>query len=259
MTDGGCLWDRLYLYFLFNVERFLFSDGELEIPGTDRLLMGQHKLNYMDLDLLSKLAFNRGFYDRAIEWMEVAIRFAKTAEIVPKKSYITSLEDTMKTLKQKHDLVLDKKGPRGDTWRTYTLPFDAKLYKKKKYKKYKALLPNKSYSPKPKIFEHLNQEYLWDQFNVLCRGEQIRAPKHDMDLRCKFLHYSDPYLRLGPFKLEEKNHAPFVSVLHEFMYDHEADEFRERVSTLVRPSEAVAIAVEPASKRALPNCPIFFR
>ena len=73
---------------------------------------------------------------------------------------------------------------------------------------------------------------LWEHFNVLCRGEEIRRPEHNANLTCKHLHYGDPYLRLGPFKLEEMNHQPFIGVLHGFMYDHEADEFREKVSLI---------------------------
>ena len=116
---------------------FNFTDGVIEIPGTDRLLVGHHKLKYFDLELLAKLAFNRGFYDRAIEWMSAAIDFAKIPENKAKKEYLKSSEDILRTMKVKHDAVLDKKGPRGEDWKTYTVPFDAKLLKKKKYKKFK--------------------------------------------------------------------------------------------------------------------------
>ena len=49
-------------------------------------------------------------------------------------------------------------------------------------------------------------------FTALCRGENIRTPKMDIKMKCQYLHYFNPYLRLGPFKMETKNHAPFVAI-----------------------------------------------
>ena len=49
-------------------------------------------------------------------------------------------------------------------------------------------------------------------FTALCRGENIRTPKMDIKMKCQYLHYFNPYLRLGPFKMETKSHAPFVAI-----------------------------------------------
>ena len=43
--------------------------------------------------------------------------------------------NTERVMRQKHDKVLVEKGPRGAKWRTFTVPFDEKLKKKKKFKK----------------------------------------------------------------------------------------------------------------------------
>lgn len=48
----------------------------------------------------------------------------------------------------------------------------------------------------------------------------------DKDIKCYYVHYWDPYLRLGPFKLEPMSLMPFISVFHDFMYHNEADSFR---------------------------------
>ena len=55
-----------------------------------------------------------------------------------------------------------------------------------------------------KLFDNL--------FPALCRGENIRTPKMDIKMKCQYLHYYNPYLRLGPFKMETKSHAPFVAI-----------------------------------------------
>ena len=44
-----------------------------------------------------------------------------------------------------------------------------------------------------------------------------------------FICLQDPYLRLGPFKVEEKNFAPFVGLFHDFMYENESRSYRNAV------------------------------
>ncbi len=68
-------------------------------------MKGHSKLDVMDLELLGKLAFNRGFYDRAIEWLEAAIWKAETVQRVRDQSTMDRLRSTLKTMKHKHDLV----------------------------------------------------------------------------------------------------------------------------------------------------------
>ncbi len=75
--------------------------------------------------------------------------------------------------------------------------------------------------------QKLPEDRLWDLFNAACRGEPgIRPPELDRGLACHFLHYGDPYLRLGPFRLEPRNRAPFVAVFRDLMYDGETEAYR---------------------------------
>ena len=85
--------------------------------------------------MISKLAFNRGFYDRAVEWMEASVAKAETFGVGVSK--IKELKNLLNVIKKKHDEVLVKKGPRGPDWKTFQIPFDAELIKKKKFKKFK--------------------------------------------------------------------------------------------------------------------------
>ena len=96
-------------------------------------------------------------------------------------------------------------------------PFDKELTKKmkkiiskkkKKGKKYPDLQVLANYIVHPDI----NKDQTHDLFAALCRGENIRTPKMDIKMKCQYLHYFNPYLRLGPFKMETKNHAPFVAI-----------------------------------------------
>ena len=124
-----------------------------------------------------------------------------------------------------HDKTLDTKGPAGNIaghdWRTNPLPFDEKLRKKKKYKKASTLA---AFSPS------LNQEnpdhVVWDQFNRLCRGEELRNPNITKELGCQLLHYHSPYLRLGPFKMDVQSLVPQVVVFRDLMSVREMTHYR---------------------------------
>ncbi len=68
-----------------------------------QVLTGHSKLNVQDLDIISKLAFNRGFYDRAVEWMEAAIW--KADKLETDEATLQRLRSTLKTMQNKHDQV----------------------------------------------------------------------------------------------------------------------------------------------------------
>ena len=99
-------------------------------------------------------------------------------------------------------------------------PFDKELAKKlkkkfpknkKKGKKYPDLQVLANFK---ELFSHapMPEAQTRSLFAALCRGENIRTPKMDIKMKCQNLHYFNPYLRLGPFKMETKNHAPFVAI-----------------------------------------------
>ena len=47
------------------------------------------------------------------------------------------------------------------------------------------------------------RQELWENFNALCRGETLRpGTDFDANLTCVLLDYGDPFLRLGPFRME---------------------------------------------------------
>ena len=60
-----------------------------------------------------------------------------------------------------------------------------------------------------------------DSFRRICRDEIINSK--NVPVRCHFLHHFDPYLKLGPFKLEELWIRPYRSKIHEFLTDEEID------------------------------------
>ena len=59
----------------------------------------------------------------------------------------------------------------------------------------------------------------------LCQGKSAERPaKITKDLKCDFLQYSDPFLKLGPLKYEIHNSEPFIGTFHDLFTKSEAAE-----------------------------------
>ena len=57
-----------------------------------------------------------------------------------------------------------------------------------------------------------------------CRGYS----KHiQSDMRCKRVHHSDPYVMLGPFKIEIASTDPLIAVFHDILTEEDIEHFLE--------------------------------
>ena len=90
--------------------------------------------------------------------------------------------------------------------------------KNKKVEKYQALLP---------LFQVPTQEGIksikWNFMAICNKNSTLRDTKLDANLKCRYQHHSDFYLKLGPFKLEEISKEPIVIMFHGFLADKESD------------------------------------
>jgi len=55
----------------------------------------------------------------------------------------------------------------------------------------------------------------------------MRPAELDRNLKCSFLHYFNPFLRLGPFKYDPLNSDPHVGIFRDFYSEMESDILRE--------------------------------
>ena len=62
-----------------------------------------------------------------------------------------------------------------------------------------------------------------DSFRRICRNKIVNSK--DVTLKCHFLHQFDPYLKLGPFKLEELWIRPYRIKIHDFLSNEEIEYF----------------------------------
>ena len=49
------------------------------------------------------------------------------------------------------------------------------------------------------------------------------SPSVSKTLKCTQLHHSNPYLKMGPFKFEQKHYNPEIALLHDFVSVRESD------------------------------------
>ncbi|CAD7090459.1 unnamed protein product [Hermetia illucens] len=88
---------------------------------------------------------------------------------------------------------------------------------------------------KPVVYEDSPKEV----YEMLCRGELEKTPAQQRPLRCRYISYSNLYLKIGPFKLEEANLDPYIVMFHEVLFDDEIQHIK--ISAKPRLSRAKVI------------------
>ncbi|EEC09959.1 prolyl 4-hydroxylase alpha subunit, putative, partial [Ixodes scapularis] len=176
-----------------------------EIPR-NRSVPGRLPLNARDCFNISQVALRHGFYDRAVEWAEQAIAKATEEEppTIPKQELDTFYKDAIK----EHDEVLRTAGEVGDDWQTYGVPVRERA--------------NRTTQFKAQLFdEEIEDDQVTENYKRLCRGEQLRTPKMDSQLRCRYYSGESGFFKLQPIKLEEYNLKPYVVVLRDLLQDRD--------------------------------------
>ncbi|EEC04473.1 prolyl 4-hydroxylase alpha subunit, putative [Ixodes scapularis] len=158
---------------------------------------------------ISQVALRHGFYDRAVEWAEQAI--AKATQEQPFTIPKQELDTFYKAAIEKHDEVLSTMGEAGNHWQTYGVPVRERA--------------NRSTEFKAQLFdEEIEDDQVNQNYKRLCRGEQLRTPKMDSQLRCRYYSGESGFFKLQPMKLEEYNLKPYVVVLRDLLQDRDLDD-----------------------------------
>lgn len=67
---------------------------------------------------------------------------------------------------------------------------------------------------------YLREDSMYRTCNQELKGNfSLEEPPH----KCVLIHHLDPYLKLGPFKLEEYVHKPYRTVFRDFLSEKEID------------------------------------
>lgn len=211
------------------------SQGIIKFNG--EIFKSEHAIHPDELAIIGIAAANQGFYDASIDWLTLAKerynREKHGGEVFSKD--IKEIKKRLKDGKAIHDHYLDRKGVISNEHRCKRLPFDEKLRKKKKYKTARHSNSTEVVKKLRKLVPlYDNSDYttldMRDNFEVLCKGESMRTSDMDSDKQCRRLHHKNPYLRLGPFKLEEHSFEPYITVIHQLMYEDEMQHFKNYAS-----------------------------
>nr|XP_045585700.1 prolyl 4-hydroxylase subunit alpha-2-like isoform X1 [Procambarus clarkii] len=191
---------------------------------TSHEFQSSKSLNARDCLFLGKHAFNKGYYDKAIEWFEAALNTASHEENSSAPTH--EIEPFLKAAVKVHDDVLEKRGPRGSDWQTKAVPVDEDLASKHKYRQVS------DHKFRPKLYQHQSDEEQDDHYARLCRGERLRPVEVESSLVCRLVGHSHPhahgYFSLMPLQLEEMSLDPYIVVLHDFLTERQTDDIIQR-------------------------------
>ena len=75
-----------------------------------------------------------------------------------------------------------------------------------------------------------------EKFRKVCSGQTVGADTRRQKLRrkCRLLHHNDPYLKLGPFKMEILRLQPLRSIIHHILSEKEIRYVEEQAESKLR-------------------------
>ena len=78
--------------------------------------------------------------------------------------------------------------------------------------------------------------FYWPEIQQLCQGQEgLRPPQYDVDTKCHLLSMGDPYLKIGPFLLENKNtEGNYVAQIHNIVSPVEMEAIKEKTQARLK-------------------------
>ena len=75
--------------------------------------------------------------------------------------------------------------------------------------------------------------FYWPEIQRLYQGEEgLRPPRYDVSTECHLLSMDNPYLKIGPFLLENKNtEGNYVAQIHNIVSSTEVEAIKEKTKT----------------------------
>ena len=230
--------------------RLELANGILKDKSSNKTYRSIHKLSSDDCILISNAAQRMLHLDRSVEWAKTAVSVEKLQG--SRLAELKKLERNLERAKKYHDDTLISRGlgatvtenvPSGHPESpifTSVYPYDEELEEIPSYKK-----SLKQFRKESKIATQLftdiqpldvgdgrflDKSYKRMWYNMapisrrLCNGDQSLRPREkDANLKCIFIHHSQPSHMLGPFKYEPLNDNPHVGMFRDFYSNKECD------------------------------------
>ncbi|KAM7294781.1 prolyl 4-hydroxylase subunit alpha-1-like [Ixodes scapularis] len=189
--------------YALNLQELTKGHLHTEIPR-NRTIPGRLPLNARDCLSISQVALHQGMHDLAVKWAEQAV--AKAADEEPLSIPKQELGSHYVAVVTKNDELLNTR----DKW-THEVPVQD--------------CTKQSADSKAQLFQEVLPE---DQnYKRLCRGEVLRSPEMDSQLRCRYYKGQDGFFALQQIKLEEMNLKPYIIVMHDVVQDKDIEKLME--------------------------------
>jgi prolyl 4-hydroxylase len=175
---------------------------------------GKEKLQVEDLYDLANKATSQLLFDTGIVFLQAAFNLAE--KIKPTKSLMKKMKTLRKNLvhlNNKHLMKWQKM--LGDNYKCLPYLVDNEL----------------NYKPTPdELLQRIRHIQIKNGFGhdfcfkKVCKsGALTRQPETENLPKCGYLHHFNPYLRLGPFKVEVAVRSPYISILHDLLTEEEIE------------------------------------
>ena len=199
-----------------------YPKGPLNLPN-------DHKLVLEDFYRLSKMSFSFKWYDRAIDFLAAAFKLLvakKSGEAEGEANDDAKLAATMEKMRNNlvilnnRNLFKWKKSVSGD-FKLHPFEIGDTLRKKKTQPDY---VTRGEVKTKDRISRNGREAHFRQSCNGLFTPSSVVNASGLVAVvvtQCQLLHHGDPYLKLGPFKVEISSQSPLVMVFHDFFSEAE--------------------------------------
>jgi prolyl 4-hydroxylase len=200
---------------------FELSEGKLHLSNYARIggeftIIGNHNFTWPDLYSMATFAYGKRWYDSTVYFLNAVFRLIP---LVPKrerpdKTTYREMLAMRREVVQWNNKYLSKTRMLADS-EHQILPYflTDKLEKAEKQPDHK----------KPIEYANLgSEEGKQFYFRSVCNGFSFREYMGIVHTHhCHYLHHNNPFLKLGPFKIEVASKKPFVIVFHDLLSDKE--------------------------------------
>lgn len=91
----------------------------------------------------------------------------------------------------------------------------------------------KTMEKEPETLEEIVDRFDENKYELLCRNGTILSPAKMAPLRCRYETNNNPFLKIGPMKMEEFSFNPYIVVFHDLIYDNEIDYIQDVAKPMV--------------------------
>ncbi|CAL4204170.1 unnamed protein product, partial [Meganyctiphanes norvegica] len=160
------------------------------------------ELSAQDCLYMGKHSFNLGMYHRAVEWFEEAyVLSGKEKNATVSQGQVSTF---LNTALRAHEEVTAASGGDGTT--------------------------NVASDPSSRTSTEWEDS---DNFQALCRGENLRSEAYISTLTCYYDHRGEAYFYLMPAKIERLHHDPEILKFHHMLTDAEIHQIKETAKPLL--------------------------